>query len=142
MTLRTRLGLYGGPAAPYPSELGEGPDPFAFTAQYGVALSAANVTSNVVIMSGIADSVNVSLSGDASAEYSKNGGAWVTGDTTAVNGDEFQLRVDASASYKTGVTAVLTAGDEVGIFLVETLRDPNATADVVPFINRLRTGRR
>lgn len=131
MALRsTALGLNGAVAAPYGFLQGVGPSAFVFVPQQGIALSSLNVTSNVVALTGINSSspLTVTLSGDASAEYSKNGGAWSTGSTTAVNGDQFQLRVDASSSYNTTVQAILTVDEVVGIFLVTTLRSPAAAA--------------
>lgn len=137
----TRLALYGGIAAPYAFELFEGPNAFAFTAQSGIALSAANVTSETVVLGGISESLVVTLGGDGSAEYSKNGGGWSTAATTAVNGDTFALRVDASASYNTPVSAVLTVGTITGTFTVRTLRDPSLAQAATAKITRLHARR-
>ncbi len=104
----------------------ESPDPFTFNDQSNVAPSVANVTSNTITVSGLSGSVAAAVSGDASAEYSKNGGAWTSTAGTAENGDTFAVRVDASGSFSTTVSAVLTIGGESDSFDVTTRAEDTA----------------
>ncbi len=101
------------------------PEAFPFGSQSGVALGTLNVTSNVVTISGLTITANFSLSGDATAEYSQNSGPWSTASGTCVQGDTFALRVDASGSYSTAVSATLTINGVPSSFVVTTLADPS-----------------
>lgn len=137
----SRLSLYGGIAVPYAFQQFAGPSAFLFTPFQGATLEQADIESNIITLGGITgDALAVSISGDASATYSKNNSAFVSSATTAVNGDTFQLRLTASASYNTTVQAVLTVGEVVGTFLVTTIRDPNAVV-AVSFLSRLHSRR-
>lgn len=143
MSRKTHLSLYGGVRrVPY-FLAGAIPDPFEFVSQFGVALSTLNVTSNTITLTGLGEPVTVTLSGDGSAEYSKNGGGWATAPTTGDSGDTFALRLDASASYSTGVAATLDVGGVQGTFIVVTLADPSAVVAAVQYRSRLhaRAGR-
>lgn len=102
------------------------PDEFELGSVGGLELSAADVQSDLITVSGLGQSVSVTLSGDASAEYQKNGGVWATAPTTAVNGDTFRVRVDASAAYNATTFATLTIGDLSDTFTARTKTDPNA----------------
>lgn len=100
------------------------PEAFPFGAQTGITLSTTDVTSNTVTMAGLTITANFSLAGDASAEYSQNGGAWLTAPSTCVDGDTFAVRLDASASYDTTVSCTLTVNGVDSIFFVTTEIDP------------------
>ena len=132
MARTTHLSLYGSVRrVPY-FLAGSVPDAFSFTAVSGVALSATDVESNIVTLTGLGEPVTVSVSGDASVEYRKNGGAWATIATTGDSGDTFQLRLDASASYNTGVSGFLDVGGFVAEFQVTTLRQVIAPTTRAP----------
>lgn len=139
--MRTLTGVYSG----IDTLSVANPDPFELGSQVGIALSTADVLSNIITVSGLGVSVtaDVTLSGDASAEYQKNGGAWATIATTAVDGDTFRVRVDASASYNSTVFGILQIGFRSDTFQVTTLRDPAAvtTGGAARKISRLH-GRR
>lgn len=94
------------------------PDPFPFADQSNVAPSTVRV-SNTIVVSGLgaANSVTVTITG---GEYSKNGGAFTVLEGTAVNGDTFVVRHQASASFATAVNSVLTIGDQSDTFTSTT----------------------
>jgi hypothetical protein len=92
------------------------PTPFFFTHQEGVAASTLR-TSNTVTVAGLDGGVNVSIT---SGEYSKNGGAWASTATTAVNGDTFAVRHTSAAGATTSVITWLTVGQYVCPFASAT----------------------
>lgn len=141
MSRRTHLSLYGSVRrVPY-FLAGAIPDPFEFVSQYGVALSTLNVTSNTITLTGLGEPVTVTLSGDGSAEYSKNGGGWATAPTTGDSGDTFAVRLDASGSYSTGVECTLDVGGVTSTFAVVTLADPSVTVQRGLHLTRLHARR-
>ncbi|MFO1408974.1 MAG: hypothetical protein U1F06_01150 [Steroidobacteraceae bacterium] len=101
------------------------PDIFHFTAQTGVAPGAL-VSSNAITVSGINAPADITIAG---GEYSINGGAFTSAAGTVVNGDSVTVRLTASASNGTPVTATLTIGGVHGDFDVTT--DPGTTTTVV-----------
>ncbi len=107
-------------------------DPFTYFPAYNTARSATNVTSNTITLTNVVGTQNVTFSGDASLEWSKNGGGFTTGSTTAVTNDTFAIRLDASAEYSTSVTGTMTVGSggnaRAGTYSVITLPDPAANA--------------
>lgn len=102
---------------------GAAPDAFTFTDQTGVALSTV-VTSNTVTLSGIESALNVTISGGT---YSKNGGAYTSAATTAVNGDTFNVRHTSAAAVSSIVNTTLTVGSYSEVFSSTT-----AGADTTP----------
>lgn len=120
----TRLGLHGSIATPYGFEAGTEPRAFSFTNQSGIALSTLAVTSNTVILTGIATTVPITISGDTGYGYSLNGGAFVTTAGNASNGATLAVRVDASANYNAGTQVTIVVGDLTVQFIVTTLREP------------------
>lgn len=85
------------------------PNAFTFTDQTDVGLSTV-VTFNAITVDGITAPTSVSISGDASSEYRKNGGAWTNAPGTVVNGDTIQPRHNSSGSNSTAVNTVVTIG--------------------------------
>lgn len=88
------------------------PDQFTWSDISGVTRSST-VTSNTITLSGINDTVSVSVSGGT---YSKNGGGFTSSNGTAVNGDTFAVRHTASSSYDGQVSTTLTIGGVSDIF--------------------------
>lgn len=88
------------------------PDQFTWSDITGVPRSST-VTSNTITLSGINDTVSVSVSGGT---YSKNGGGYTSSAGTAVNGDTFAVRHTASSSYDGQVSTTLTIGGVSDIF--------------------------
>lgn len=82
------------------------PDAFSFTDVSGATLSTV-YTSNTITVSGINQTVAISITGGA---YSVNGGAYTSSSGTVVNGDTVAVRVTSSASNSTTVGATLTVG--------------------------------
>lgn len=122
-------------------------DQFTFPDRAGQAQSAANVESGNVTFTNVDGTQNVTFSGDASLEWSKNGGAWSTGSTTVVSGDTLNLRLDASASYLTQVSAVVTVGSGANAvtdtYAVITIPDPAAAVAGIaqrPISGKANTG--
>ena len=88
------------------------PDQFTWSDITGVTRSST-VTSNTITLSGINDTVSVSVSGGT---YSKNGAGYTSSAGTAVNGDTFAVRHTASSSYDGQVSTTLTIGGVSDIF--------------------------
>jgi hypothetical protein len=104
------------------------PDAFSFEDIIGVALST-EFTSNIITISGLgaADSADVSITGGT---YSKNGGAYTSAATTAVNGDTFSVRRNSSGSYNTAVSVVLTIGGVSDTYSITTgIQVPNVVGN-------------
>jgi hypothetical protein len=84
------------------------PATFSFTDVTGAKKKRA-VTSNAVTVSSINTSVAISVNG-AGVTYSKNGGTFTTNAGTVVNGDQVRLRITASSTSNTTLTATATIG--------------------------------
>ncbi len=93
------------------------PDPFSFTAQTGVVLSA-ETTSNIITVAGINSASPISIVGGT---YMINSGVFTSAAGTVNNGDIVTLRQTSSASHSTPTTATLTIGGVSGAFNVTTL---------------------
>jgi hypothetical protein len=78
------------------------PDPFTFATKRGAAGNV--VRSDVVNITGITSPVSVSVSGDPTARWSKNGGSFTANPGTIANGDTLQLRLTAPASGQVSMT--------------------------------------
>lgn len=102
------------------------PDAFSFTAQTGVALSAA-VISNPITVAGIDAPTPISIAGGA---YSVNGGAYTAATGTVDNGDTVTVQQSSAASHGATSTAILTIGGVSGAFGVVTTSNA-ATAIVI-----------
>ena len=109
------------------------PDPFTFTAQTGVALSA-QITSTSITVAGITAAASISITG---GQYSINGGAYTASAGTVSNGNTVRVQVISSASYATTTAATLTIGGVSGTFSVTTLAT-DTTPD--PFTFTAQTG--
>ena len=114
------------------SKLGRVPDPFGFTAQTGVP-QAALIASNPVTVTGITDSVGISITGGEYALSSDNGATWGgwtgTAGSIGIN-NQVKVRQTSSSSYNTLSTATLTIGGVSGAFTVTTLLPPPPTITV------------
>ena len=77
------------------------------------------------------DSAIVSVTG---AQLSKNQGAYTTNSTTAVNGDDFRIRVLSSSSNGTSTSGTLTIGTVSDTYQVSTGQD--TTVDAYDFTNQ------
>lgn len=93
------------------------PEPFSFTDQTGIALSAT-VTSNAITVAGINAPAAISISGGL---YSKNGGSFVATAGNVNNGDSISVRLISSSNYSTSTNAILTIGGVSDTFSVTTL---------------------
>lgn len=101
------------------------PDAFTFTDRTAVARSTTQ-TSNTITVGGLNTSTSVSITG---GDYSKNGGAYTSANTTAVNGNTFTVRHTSSASFSTAVNTTLNIGGVTDTFTSTTLAidtTPNA----------------
>lgn len=99
------------------------PTTFTFTDQTGVPLSST-ITSNTVTMYGLEVALPVSITGGT---YSKNGGAYGSGATTANNFDTFTLRHTSAAGVSSIVNTALTVGG-----YTDTFTSTTAGADTTP----------
>jgi len=99
------------------------PDAYSFMDQTDVPLSTV-VESNTITVSGIDAPANLSVS--AGGEYSKNGGAWASANTTVVNGDTIKVRRTSSATAGTTANVVVLIGGVGDTFSVTTLAAPTA----------------
>jgi hypothetical protein len=87
------------------------PNGFTLTATTGVALSST-VTSNTITVTGItaAIAVDISVTGDASSQYSVNGGAYTSAAGTVVLNDTVTVRHTSAATNNTATSTVLHIG--------------------------------
>tara|TARA_R110000822_G_scaffold298893_1_gene421767 strand:- start:754 stop:5898 length:5145 start_codon:yes stop_codon:yes gene_type:complete len=99
------------------------PSAFTFTDVTNVALSATQ-TSNAITVAGLNTSTSVSISGGT---YSKNGGAYTSANTTAVNGNTFAVRHTSSGSFSTATSCTLNIGGVTDVYTATTL-----AADTTP----------
>jgi hypothetical protein len=130
-----RLVRGGQPSDSFDAQNDSIPDPFSFTAQTGVALSAV-ATSDSITVSGINSASAISIVGGT---YSINGGAYVSTAGTVTNGQTVSVQQTASNSYGTMTTATLTIGGVSGAFDVTTLTVPIDTIPA-PFSFTAQTG--
>lgn len=100
------------------------PNPYSFTAIVDAELSAV-IESAPVTISGINTTTTVSITG---GEYSINGSAFTTSAGSISNGQSIVVRVTASASHSTTVSAQLTLGDVAATFSVTTKADTTPDA--------------
>ena len=100
------------------------PNPYSFTAVVDAELSAV-IESAPVTISGINTATTVIITG---GEYSINGGAFTASAGSISNGQSIVVRVTASASHSTTVTAQLTLGDVAATFSVTTKADTTPDA--------------
>lgn len=103
------------------------PNPYSFTAVVDAELSAM-IESAPVTISGINTATTVSITG---GEYSINGSAFTASAGSISNGQSIVVRVTASASHSTTVTAQLTLGNVAETFSVTTKAD--TTPDTFEF---------
>jgi uncharacterized repeat protein (TIGR03803 family) len=98
------------------------PNTFSFDAVSGAAPNSAQ-TSNAVIVSGINTAAPISVSGDAGATYSVNGGPFTASSGMIANGSSLRVRVNAPSAF--GATAQVTVdiGGVAGTFSVTTAQD-------------------
>jgi hypothetical protein len=102
------------------------PNPFSFTDTTGVPLSSVS-TSNSITVSGLTPGLSTAVT-VTGGEYAKNGGAWSTVATTAVNTDTFVVRHTNSAADFTATNTTLTIG---GVSDTFTSTTTGAVAPVV-----------
>jgi hypothetical protein len=87
------------------------PNAFNFGANATTTALNQFALSPAVTISGINTATSVSVT---NAQYRINGGSYVTGTSTIINGQTIQLRVTGSGSYSTNVDSVVTIGGVVG----------------------------
>lgn len=98
------------------------PSAFTFTDQTNVVLSSLR-TSNTITIAGLgaSDSAATSISGDASSQFQKNGGAWTATPVSVVNGDTLAVRHNAAATNSAQVNTTLTVGTTSDTFSSTTV---------------------
>lgn len=109
----------------YDSGIDTIPDPFTFTDQTDVALSTVT-TSDTITVAGIASAAFISVTG---GEYSIDGSAYRSDESTVSNGANVTVRQTSSANYSTKTDTTLYIGGVSDTFSVTTLA---ATADLTP----------
>jgi hypothetical protein len=72
--------------------------------------------------------IPISISGDATAEYRVNGGAWTTASGWVGSGSTVEMRVTSSAAVGTDVTATLSVGTTTSDYVVRTQDDTTPDA--------------
>ena len=92
------------------------PDAFTFSDQTGVSLSSL-ITSNTITVTGINTTANVTITG---GNYSKNGGAYTSANTTASLNDTFTVRHTSSSSNGGIKNTTLTIGGVSDTFTTTT----------------------
>ena len=106
------------------------PDTISFTGASNTELNTIQ-TSNLVTITGINVPINISIS---NGSYSKNGGAYSTSPTTAVNGDTFILRHTSAGVGLSGTTTVFNYGSKTANFTTTT-REYDIIPDDFSFTN-------
>ena len=98
------------------------PDAFTFTDAVNSDL-AATQTSNTITVSGLSEGVILEalITGDASSEVQKNGGAWGSGPLSVSNGDELTVRHTSAPTNLTEVSTTLTIGTVSDTFTSTTI---------------------
>ena len=104
-------------------EYSASPTTFTFTDQTGVPVSTV-ITSNTITIAGAETALAVTIAGGT---YSKNGGAYGSGATTASNGDTFTLRHTSAVGVSSIVNTTLTVGG-----YTDTFSSTTAGADITP----------
>ena len=88
---------------------------FSFTPATGVAVGSTQ-TSNSVTLAISGDPVAISVSGDASSQYSINAGTYTKAAGSVKNGDKVTVQHTASATIGQTVTTTLTVGGQTATF--------------------------
>lgn len=107
---------------PQPADLT--PDAFSFSGRSNADRETA-YESNEITVAGLSAGASPAVS-IVGGSYSKNGGAYTTGNGTAQNGDTFKVRVTSSANYSATTGATLTIGGVDGSFAVTTRAEATA----------------
>jgi hypothetical protein len=81
------------------------PDSFNFTDQTNVAQSTV-ISSDIVNISGINDTADVTIGGDGSPQFRIDGGTWTSGPATITNGQTLQLRLTSGGFSETRLATV------------------------------------
>lgn len=95
------------------------PTQFTFTDVTGSAIDTVN-TSNTITIVGLGAGIVVPVNITAGGTYSKNAGGYTASDGTAVNGDQFSVRVTSSHNAATTVSAQLYVGGRGDTYSVTT----------------------
>lgn len=106
------------------------PNTVSFTNLMNTELNTPQ-TSNMVTITGINVPISISVSGGS---YSKNGGAYSTTPTTAVNGDTFILKHNSAGLGLTSTTTVFNYGNKTANFITST-REYDIIPDDFSFTN-------
>lgn len=94
---------------------------FAFTAASNVTAGSTQTSDTITVAGlGASDSASAAVSGAVSSMVSKNGGAFVVGPVTVVNGDTLAVRHTASGSASTATSTTLTVGTTSAAFTSTT----------------------
>ena len=108
------------------------PNPFAFTDVTNASFST-QYASSAVAVTGINSPTAISVSGDATAQYSVNGGAFTSSAGTVNNGDTVQARLTSANAYVTRKDAVVTIGGVSDTFSVTTRAQSPTSQYVLTF---------
>ncbi len=113
------------------------PNPFTFTDATNAALTSV-IESNDITISDINQLVDIDITGDPSAEYRINGGAWTSsaGTGNVANGDVIRVRLTSSGSNNTTSVATLTVGGVTDTFSVTTIVASDTTPDAFDFTDQ------
>jgi hypothetical protein len=106
------------------------PDAFSFTAATGVTASAVSTSGNITV-AGLSAAAVVAVEVQ-NGQYRKNGGSWVSTPGTAVNGDTFAVRGNASATAGGIVVVTLTIGGVSAGYSITTTGAAPPPEDPVP----------
>ena len=95
------------------------PAAFTFTDVTGATLNTEYI-SNSITVTAIDASVQVSISGDATGMWRRNGGAWTSGAGWAVLNDTIQVKLTSANAAATGRSVTLTVGGVSDTYSVTT----------------------
>lgn len=103
------------------------PDPFSFQDRVLVA-NGTWIESGEVVITGINSNAPLSITG---GEYSINGGAWSSAETTVREGDSVNVRARSSSELATKTSAILTVGGLSDEFSVMTAPEAETAMGVL-----------
>lgn len=97
------------------------PSAFSFTDVTNVPVSTLETSNSITIAGlGASDTASATVSGDASSQVQKNGGAWTAGPVSVVNGDTLAVRHTSSGGGGAVASTTLTVGTTADTFTSTT----------------------
>ena len=127
--------------APTATALDQTPDAFLFTAVSGADTTTLQTSNQIAVLGIDAGAIlTATVSGDASSQMQRNGGAWTSSQLVAQVGDLFAVRHTSSASASTEVSTTLTIGGVSATFRSTTATAPGSDDGVMFLFSASQSG--